>query len=91
MKSYIYPKLLREEMQPLYAADPDARSERVNQALLETDSDGLARMGLRRARQVPKAPYEPFGVAVTDEALRVLRGLPSSVSRSALIQQILSC
>ncbi|MBU2833003.1 hypothetical protein [Acidithiobacillus ferriphilus] len=91
MKSYIYPKLLREEMQKRYADDPDARSERVNQVLLETDPDMLARMGLRRARQSPRVPYEPFGVAVTDDALRVLRGLPSSASRSALIQQILSC
>lgn len=90
MKSYIYPKLLREEMQTIYATDPDARAERVNQALLETELDTLARMGLRRARQSPKAPYEPFGIAVTDAALRVLRGLPATTSRSALIQQMLS-
>ena len=90
MKSYIYPKLLREEMQTLYANNPDARSLRVNQALLDTEPDLLARMGLRRARQSPKAPYEPFGIALGDAAFRVLNSLPSTTSRSALIQQILS-
>lgn len=89
MKSYIYPKLLRDDMSSLYVHNPDARSERVNRILLETDQATLARMGLRRARQSPKMPYEPFGVAITDEALRVLRSLPASTSRSALIQWML--
>ena len=91
MKSYIYPKLLREEMNPLYAENPDARSEAVTRALLETDRDTLTRMGLRRARQRPKAPYEPFGIALGDEAIRVMDSLPAATSRSALIQWMLSC
>lgn len=90
MKSYIYPKLMREDLREVYAVDPDARSDAVNSALLGTPPEVLARMGLRRARQNPKAHYEPFGVSVTDDAMRVLRGLPASVSRSALIQWMLS-
>ncbi|MHB8249599.1 MAG: hypothetical protein ACYDCX_12050 [Acidithiobacillus sp.] len=90
MKSYIYPKLMREEMNPLYAENPDARYAAVNRALVETDLGTLSRMGLRRARQQPKAGYEPFGVALGDAALRVLDSLPASTSRSALIQWILS-
>ena len=91
MKSYIYPKLLREEMNPLYAESPEARYEAVNRALVETDPDTLARMGLRRARQRPKANYEPFGIALEPDAARVLARLSASTSRSALIQWILSC
>ena len=89
MKSYIYPKLLRDEMRLEYADDPDARSARVNDALVKTPVDMLMRAGIRRARQRMKTPYEPFGVAITDDAMRVLQGLPSTVSRSALIQWIL--
>ncbi|MDD3760636.1 MAG: hypothetical protein PHO57_07375 [Acidithiobacillus sp.] len=90
MKSYIYPKLLREEMQDIYIHDPDARADRVNSGLLEIEPATLASHGLRRARQSPRAFYEPFGIAITDEALRVLRSLPASTSRSALIQWLLS-
>ena len=90
MKSYIYPKLLRDEMRREYAEHPDARSARVNDLLVNTPEDTLMRAGIRRARQSPKAPYEPFGVAITDDAMRVLRELPSTVSRSALIQWMLS-
>jgi hypothetical protein len=89
MKSYIYPKLLRSELDPRYASSPDARSEAVNTALVETDIDTLTRAGLRRARQRPKVLYEPFGVALGDAALRVMNSLPASTSRSALIQWML--
>jgi hypothetical protein len=91
MKSYIYPKLLREELHPGYAESPSARYDAVNRALIETDRDTLTRMGLRRARQRPKTHYEPFGIALSPEAARVLNSLPASTSRSALIQWILSC
>jgi hypothetical protein len=90
MKSYLYPKLLREEMNPRYVQDTAARYAAVNEALTQTDRDTLIRMGLRRARQKPKAPYEPFGIALEPDAHRVLSSLPSTTSRSALIQWILS-
>lgn len=89
MQSYIYPKLLRSEMRRDYAADPALRSKAVNKALLSLSADKLTHLGMRRARQNPRVPYEPFGVAITDEALHVLRSLPTTVSRSALIQNIL--
>ena len=89
MKSYIYPKLLRDEMQPKFADNPDARSAQVNDLLVNTPAETLMRAGIRRARQSPKAPYEPLGVAITDDAMRVLQGLPVAVSRSALIQWML--
>ncbi len=89
MKSYIYPKLLRDEVHPAYAANPDARSAKVNETLVKTPMDDLMRAGIRRARRNPKTPYEPFGVAIDDAAMRVLQALPSTVSRSALIQWIL--
>jgi hypothetical protein len=86
MKSYLYPKLIREEMDPLYVRDTAARYAAVNEALVKTDRETLIRMGLRRARQKPKAPYEPFGIALEPDALRVLSDLPPTTSRSALIQ-----
>lgn len=89
MQSYIYPKLLRSEMQQDYATDPALRSQKVNAALLRLSPDELSHLGMRRARQKPKVPYEPFGIAITDSALHVLRSLPSTVSRSALIQNLL--
>lgn len=89
MRSYIYPKLLREDLREPFATNPDARSALVNTALMTTPLEALARMGMRRARTVPKVCYEPFGVSITEEALHVLRSLPQSVSRSALIQQLL--
>lgn len=89
MQSYIFPKLLRATLHPDCAASPAVRSARVNTTLLNTPKEDLARMGMRRARQIPKTPYEPFIVGVSDEALHVLRSLPSGVSRSALIQKIL--
>jgi len=89
MKSYLYPKLLRDEMNPRYVRDTAARYAAVNDALVKTDRDTLIRMGLRRARQQPKAHYEPFGIALEPDALRVLSSLPQTTSRSALIQQIL--
>ncbi|OCX71657.1 hypothetical protein A6M27_02655 [Acidithiobacillus thiooxidans] len=89
MQSYIYPKLLREEMHADYADNPTLRSKAVNEALLKLSTSDLASMGMRRARQKPRVPYEPFGVAITDDALHVLRSLPPTVSRSALIQSIL--
>jgi len=89
MKSYLYPKLLREEMNPRYVRDTAARYAAVNEALVKTDRDTLIRMGIRRARQKPKAHYEPFGIALEADALRVLTSLPPTTSRSALIQQIL--
>ena len=89
MKSYMYPKLLRDEMDPWYVADTEARYAAVNEALVHTDRDTLIRMGLRRPRQTPRANYEPFGIALEAEALKILTSLPPTTSRSALIQQVL--
>jgi len=89
MKSYMYTKLLRSEINPRYVQDADARYAAVNTALVETDRDTLIRMGLRRPRQKEKTLYEPFGVALEVEAIRVLNSLPTTISRSALIQHIL--
>ncbi|MGC9217321.1 hypothetical protein [Acidithiobacillus sp.] len=90
MKSYIHPRLLRAEMQPAYVHDPKAREDAVNRVLLGADMDTLMRHALRRARQCPKAPYEPFGIALHPEAAQVLEKLPEGLSQSALIQWILS-
>ncbi len=90
MRSYVYPKLMRAELRRIYVTNPDLRSEAVERALLDTDLDTLARQGLRRARQTPKVDYEPFSLALSDKAIAVLRALPASTSRSALIQWILS-
>ena len=90
MRSYVYPKLMRSTMRPQYVTSPEQRSEAVEQALLDTDLSTLASLGLRRARQTPKADYEPFSLALSDKAIAVLRALPASTSRSALIQRILS-
>jgi hypothetical protein len=89
MKSYIYPKLLRHEIHPPFADDPDARSERVNKSLMDTDPEILRNLALRRARQRPRVPYEPFGISISEDAMRVLQALPASSSRSALIQHLL--
>lgn len=72
MKSYLYPKLIRDEMDPRYVRDTVTRYAAVNEALVKTDRETLIRMGLRCARQKPKAPYEPFGIALEPDALRVL-------------------
>lgn len=90
MKSYIYPKLLRAEMDPRFTSDTEARYNAVNAALRALDRETLVRQGLRRARQKRAAGYEPFGVSLDNDSLRVLESLPTSTSRSALIQWILS-
>lgn len=89
MKSYIYPKLVRDEMLPIYATNPAARYARVNSALVNTPMSILLGVGVRRERSDSKTPYEPFGVAITGDALRVLCDLPDHISISAVVQWIL--
>lgn len=89
MKSYVYPKLLRETVAQRYLDDPDARSEAVNRFLHVTPVATLQSLGLRRARQTPKVEYEPFAVTLDAEAMAALDALPKSASKSAIMQHIL--
>ncbi len=90
MKSRIIPRLRRDLMDPLYLEDADARSRRVCEELVRLPVQELRTLGLRRAnRPDPEPPYEPFAVALTPEAAAKLARLPTSVSVSAIVQELL--